>query len=341
MKANKEKIKLYLLQHIDLGDRDYAMRAIKTFGISKSTAYNYVKELLAEGLIQKNTAEESFPYFLTTESIRFYYKATDRLEEDRLFHRDVSPLLADLPENVRRAWYYAFTEMMNNAIEHSEAQNILCKVKKNHLNTTIYIADDGIGIFENIRRYIKETEREDVTPDDCAGLLLAGKFTTKRANHSGEGIFFTSHLMDSFVIASAGKIYTRNTFLDLTVDEDRLFDQGTTVGMKLSNHSKKVLRDVFDSFSDEDGMFVRTHIPIAHMFTSGSPVSRSEARRLLGLIAKFKEVTLDFNGVDEIGQAFAHELFAVSRRLENPPILQVQHANKAVTMMINRVTAEE
>ena len=341
MKANKEKIKLYLLQHIDLCDKDYAMRAIKTFGISKSTAYNYVKELLSEGLIQKNAGGDVFPYSLTQETFRFFYETVNRLEEDRLFHRDIAPLLGDLPENVRRAWYYAFTEMMNNAIEHSEARDIFCKVKKDPLNTSIYIVDDGIGIFENIRRYIKETQGEECSPDDCAALLLAGKFTTKRANHSGEGIFFTSHLMDSFVIASAGKIYTRNTFLDLTVDEDKMFDQGTTVGMKLSNHSKKILRDVFDSFSDEDGMFVRTHIPIAHMFTSGSPVSRSEARRLLGLIAKFKEVSLDFSGVDEIGQAFAHELFAVSRRHENPPVLQVQHANKAVTMMINRVTAEE
>ena len=58
MKANKEKIRLYLLQHIQRKDKDYAMRAIKTFEISKSTAYNYVKELLAENLIKKSEKKD-------------------------------------------------------------------------------------------------------------------------------------------------------------------------------------------------------------------------------------------------------------------------------------------
>lgn len=339
MKANKEKILLYLLQHIQRRDKDYAMRAIKTFGISKSTAYNYVKELLAANLIQK-TEGKDFPYELVTTRYEFSYENDGKLEEDRIFWKDIDPLLDGLAENVRRAWYYAFTEMMNNAIEHSEASTIFCLIKKNHLNISVYIDDNGIGIFKNIQQYVKQEKGEDITVDDCAALLLAGKFTTKSANHSGEGIFFTSHLMDAFIIASAGKIYSRSSFVDLREEENQLFENGTMVAMRLSNHSKKIVAEVFNSFSDENGIFVRTHIPIAHMFSNGAPVSRSEARRLLAVIEKFREVTLDFSNVEEIGQAFAHELFAVSQRTKNPPTLHVQHANKAVNMMINRVTAE-
>lgn len=339
MKVSRDKIKFYLLQHIQRKDKDYAMRAIKTFGISKSTAYNYVKELLSENLIRKSD-EKDFPYELVTTRHVFEYKTNGKLEEDRIFWKDISPLLDGLADNIHRAWYYAFTEMMNNAIEHSEAEKIFCVFMRDYLNISVYIDDNGIGIFKNIQQYVKKEKDEDITLDDCAALLLAGKFTTKQDNHSGEGIFFTSHLMDSFVIASSGKMYSRNSFVDLRVAENQLFENGTTVGMRLSNHSKKVVSEVFNSFSDENGIFIRTHIPIAHMFSNGAPVSRSEARRLLAMIAKFKEVTLDFSGVDEIGQAFAHELFAVSQRNENPPILHVQHANKAVMMMINRVTAE-
>ncbi len=339
MKANKEKIRLYLLQHIQRKDKDYAMRAIKTFEISKSTAYNYVKELLAENLIKKSEKKD-FPYELVTVCHEFSYENSEKLEEDRIFWNDIEPLLQDLADNVKRAWYYAFTEMMNNAIEHSEASTISCLVKKNYLNTSIYIDDNGIGIFKNIQRYVKQEKGDDITLDDCAALLLAGKFTTKQANHSGEGIFFTSHLMDAFIIASAGKIYSRSSFTDLKEEKNQLFADGTMVAMRLSNHSKKIVAEVFNSFSDENGIFTRTHIPIAHMFSNGAPVSRSEARRLLALIEKFREVALDFSNVEEIGQAFAHELFAVSQRTENPPVLHIQHANKAVTMMINRVTAE-
>ena len=42
---------------------------------------------------------------------------------------------------------YAFTEMMNNAIEHAKAKNIRCRVIQDALYTEISIADDGIGNF--------------------------------------------------------------------------------------------------------------------------------------------------------------------------------------------------
>lgn len=40
-------------------------------------------------------------------------------------------------------------------------------------------------------------------------------------------------------------------------------------------------------------------------------VSRSEARRLMHGLKKFKKVTLDFRGVKGVGQGFADEVFRV------------------------------
>jgi len=40
-------------------------------------------------------------------------------------------------------------------------------------------------------------------------------------------------------------------------------------------------------------------------------VSRSQAKRLIARFDSFKKVILDFKGVQEIGQAFADELFRV------------------------------
>ena len=40
-------------------------------------------------------------------------------------------------------------------------------------------------------------------------------------------------------------------------------------------------------------------------------VSRSQAKRLIARFDRFKKVILDFKGVQEIGQAFADELFRV------------------------------
>ena len=40
-------------------------------------------------------------------------------------------------------------------------------------------------------------------------------------------------------------------------------------------------------------------------------VSRSQAKRLLARIDRFKIVIFDFEGIDQIGQAFADEVFRV------------------------------
>jgi hypothetical protein len=42
-----------------------------------------------------------------------------------------------------------------------------------------------------------------------------------------------------------------------------------------------------------------------------SLVSRSQAKRLLARIDRFKIVIFDFEGIEQIGQAFANEVFRV------------------------------
>ena len=114
-------------------------------------------------------------------------------------------------------------------------------------------------------------------------------------------------------------------------------ENGTFVLMRLSNHSKKTLSDIFSRFSDCDDGFFKTHIPIAHMFPNGAPVSRSEARRLCHMISQFKEVVLDFQNVEEVGQAFVHELFVVWQNSSPAVKLEVINANESIQWMIKRV----
>ena len=87
-------------------------------------------------------------------------------------------------------------------------------------------------------------------------------------------------------------------------------DDGTVVYMELSNNSKKEINEVFDRYLNVDGGFAKTIIPLKNIFES-SPVSRSQARRVVSGLEKFKEVSLDFGGVDWMGQGFAHQIFSV------------------------------
>ena len=332
--ANKENVFNYILKLIQAQDKDLVIKVKESFNISKSTVYNYLTELSEKNIIQKNP--QTSAYELVSKKYEFKYKNDGQLFEDVIFDNDIAPLFANLERNVFSAWRYAFTEMMNNAIEHSSAEGIGVILLKTELDTSILLFDNGIGIFKNIQEYMKKEHNREMSLNDCAGLLFAGKFTTARSMHSGEGIFFTSHLMDAFVIISDGVVFSRNNFEDFQFKVD-LESSGTLVCMSLYNQSKKTTREIFDRFSNIDEGFIKTQIPIAHFFLNGNPVSRSEARRLGELICKFKEIDLDFEGVCEVGQAFVHELFIVWQKRNPDALLNVINANDDVNFMIRRV----
>ena len=201
------------------------------------------------------------------------------------------------------------------------------------------ITDFGVGIFKKIKEYYHYDSIDDVINE-----LFMGKLTTDTNNHSGEGIFFTSRLMDQFSEISSKKIFTHSNhseFIDTLKDDDALniltHDKGTVVFMRLANRTHKELAEVFDMFSDVNGGFNKTSIPMKNVFGNSFPVSRSQARRLSNRFDKFKEVELDFKDVDEIGQAFAHELF-VKFVANNPNVeIKIANSNIRIDTMIEHV----
>lgn len=327
---NKEKVKQYILTHIK--DNELVAKTVDTFKISKSSVYNYLNELVDDGIIEKN---QKGTYQTISKVYKYVYPNID-LSEDKIFDNDIAKHIIMCEKNVFSIWRYAFTEMMNNAIEHSHAEGIVVNVIVDAVSTFISVFDNGIGIFNNIQEFVKKEENKEITLEEAAQLLFAGKFTTAKSMHSGEGIFFTSHLMDSFMIFSEKVTFSRTPFKDIQFELCETF-KGTTVFMALDNHSKKTTKEVFNRFSSVEEGFIKTQIPIAHLFPNGSPVSRSEARRLGELVLKFKEIDLDFTNVEELGQAFCHELFIVWQARNPEKQLNILNANEDVLNMINRV----
>ncbi|MBP7362586.1 MAG: STAS-like domain-containing protein, partial [Nitrospira sp.] len=68
---------------------------------------------------------------------------------------------------------------------------------------------------------------------------------------------------------------------------------------------------------------------------------RSQAKRLTMRFERFRHVILDFNGVSEIGQAFADEVFRVFQASHPGIIMAPTHMTKAVTDMVNRARKRE
>ncbi len=93
--------------------------------------------------------------------------------------------------------------------------------------------------------------------------------------------------------------------------------------MKTKMNGERTLSSVFNQFTageEEDYAFNRTIVPVRLALYEGERlVSRSQAKRILNRVERFKIVMLDFSGVDMIGQAFADEVFRVFAR-RNPQI---------------------
>ena len=118
---------------------------------------------------------------------------------------------------------------------------------------------------------------------------------------------------------------------------------GTMVVMRLSNNTPRTSKQVFDRFtSDGDYGFTKTVVPVRlTQYGDDKLTSRSQAKRLLARIDKFKTVIFDFNEVESIGQAFADEVFRVFANQHPEMELIPVNANNAVTQMIRRALSHE
>ena len=231
------------------------------------------------------------------------------LEEDQVWCAAVLPLLEGLPANSIDIWQYCVTEMVNNAIDHSEGSRLTVAVRRRPSNTRVRVLDDGVGIFRKIKAAFNlEDENQAILE------LSKGKLTTDRDRHSGQGIFFTSRMLDEFSILSRGAYFSHEAAQprDWLLPGDNL-DSSTMVTMALENNTDRTLKDVFDQYSSGDNYdFSKTVVPLRlAKFGEEKLISRSQAKRALARVERFRAVVFDFEGVEMIGQAFADEMFRV------------------------------
>src|ERR1035437_1370846 len=99
--------------------------------------------------------------------------------------------------------HFCITEMFNNAIDHSDGKTVYVKIAKTAANTQIMLMDDGVGIFKKIQSAMSLMDERHAILE-----LAKGKLTTDPKGHTGQGIFFTSRVLDSFDILSHGVFFT-------------------------------------------------------------------------------------------------------------------------------------
>lgn len=250
------------------------------------------------------------------------------------------PKILNLPENVRSIFTFAFSEMFNNAIEHSGSKNISIEVAERNGKLSFIVLDSGIGVFRNIMKK-KELRSEIEAIQD----LLKGKTTTMPKSHSGEGIFFTSKSADLFILDSFGYQLTINTKIeDISIKNISIIKRGTKVIFEIETNSERHLDQVFKKYTNltdqSDYGFDKTEIRVKLYTMGGVHISRSQARRILSGLEKFKVILFDFEKVPVVGQAFADEVYRIFQH-QHPDIkIEEENMSEGVRFMIERAKNE-
>lgn len=309
--------------------------------LSRAYAQRFLKNLADEGIIvlmgKANQAHYIMPSKKGTsieKPLRVHRIMLNKdLFEDKVLReiKKESAIFRGVADNISSIVDYAFTEMLNNAIEHSTSEKIDVVIMKTATDVRFTVADRGVGIFNNILKIKRLRTTMEAIQD-----LLKGKETTVPDAHSGEGIFFTSKIADLLTIKSfEKKLVFDNVGQDIYI-KDVQSAKGTKIAFVLDLKSKKKLADLFNKYTDDSFQFSKTAVKVNLYHQNVDYVSRSQARRILASLEKFKTIELDFKDIKTIGQAFADEVFRIWQSAHKDVKFVVNNANENVMIMINR-----
>lgn len=337
MASTREAIRQLIVREGSISGPELA----KALGITRQAVHPHLRALIESGAIVKTGSTRAARYHprsaapparsLSREFV------LDGLEESETYEAvSIQLNLSRLPDNAEAIIHYAFTEILNNAIDHSGAKRCTVDITLDANRINFEIRDRGVGVFRSI------ADKLHLDGEPAALVeLVKGKTTTMPQAHSGEGIFFVSRAADRFSLRS----HRLETVWDRGRDDvfvaDRRYIEGTRVRFSISSHSRTRLDDVFEAYAPEDFDYRFEKTRVAVKLLKRDYLSRSEARRLLHNLDRFSVVELDFKDVEHVGQGFADEIFRVFAKMHPDIEIRACRTSKAAAAMIAHVRGQD
>ena len=178
MKTYKDKIYDYLLlepnlsaeelsQKGDIGDRTYVSKLLAS--------------LLEEGKIAQSRSGRNVTYSVIDKKIALEENLKLKgLHEDEIWKtvQKTTDFLDSLSENATNILYFGFTEMLNNAIDHSHSVSGYVKIWQESDSLKFIVKDNGIGIPQEdiphiFDRFYKVEKAHTPSPTVGSGLGLS------------------------------------------------------------------------------------------------------------------------------------------------------------------------
>ncbi len=331
-KDKKQEILDYLDRIGPSGSRQLCQK----LGISRQALNLHMRELMSSDRIVKTGTTRSARYYLSGSGPKAdkFNKTLllANLDESAVYVElaTILNLKSVLSSDQEAIIHYGFTEMLNNAIDHSRADKCEVSVSLDAAKIEFTIRDRGIGVFYSIAsKFLLQDEHAAMIE------LVKGKTTTMPDAHSGEGIFFSSNAADKFTLRSHNIQLLWDKFKDDVFVSRPRYCKGTSVHFLLSRSSRTKLETVFARFAPEEFDFEFAKTKIMIKLLKSEYISRSEAKRLVVNLDKFREVELNFKQVSQLGQGFADEVFRVFANKNPDTVLKPTNTSSVIQAVIN------
>ncbi|KKT58772.1 hypothetical protein A3I36_00345 [Candidatus Giovannonibacteria bacterium RIFCSPLOWO2_02_FULL_45_28] len=340
-------VKHFILKKLAKAGRVRTSDVASETGFSRAYISRFLQELQNEGKILRigraNQARYVFAHGTEIVAEKRKILRAHRILKNKNLSEDAvldeikreSGIFLKLPKNISDILDYAFTEMLNNAIEHSRSKSIEISARREPDFIGFDVVDRGVGIFNNLMRKKRLKSELEAIQD-----LLKGKQTTAPRQHTGEGVFFTSKVADILTFKSSNKKLIFDNIASDVFVKDIKNVKGTRVSFFIKIKSKRDLAKVFREFSGDSFEFGKTRVIVTLYKMGESYISRSQARRVLSGLDKFHEIILNFNGVETVGQAFTDEVFRVWQAHHPRIKIKYENANDNIVFMIKRATKQ-
>lgn len=322
------------LQH----PQDLPQHLSERLGISRQAAAAQLRKLVETQWLQREGRGRRIRYVpgLLRQVVQRY--PLQGLQEDRPWSLDFAPNF-ELPREVARMVQHAFTELVNNAVDHSAGSSVTISMRQTPHQVQLLVSDDGRGVFDSI-----SAAHEIVDPALAMLELAKGKLTSAPDRHAGRGLFFTAQLADIFDLhANDAAFQQRDWQRGHWLRGRPACRLGSSIYVAIALDTERTLDEVLRRFSLNGASygFERTLVPLKLLATPQAGLeSRAQARRVAMRLAQFRRVDLDFDGLADIGHSFVDELFRVFGRQH--PGLELVPVNMAprVAAMVASVRDE-
>ena len=132
VRSRGENIRRFIISNVEKHPTDVAKLTAGKFEISRQAVNKHLNRLVGEHALTRHgtTRKRSYRLHPLVEWQKSY-SLKDKLAEDVAWRQDMVASLGQMPENVLDIWQYGFTEMFNNAIDHSNGAILTVQLKKN------------------------------------------------------------------------------------------------------------------------------------------------------------------------------------------------------------------